>query len=275
MSTTPTTPSQHPSLVEVPTRAGVVHLRVSDRGVGRPVLLLHGGAGPASVAPLAEVLAASYPVRVVTPTHPGFDGTPRPDRVASVRDLADLYVALLDELGLEGATVVGSSLGGWVAAELALRHSPRVAAVVLVDAVGLADEADPIVDFFALSMDEVVERSYHPDHREAARAALARMPEEARALVPGNRAALLAYGGSSMADSSLRGRLAGVDVPVRVLWGAHDRVVAPSHGHAYAQAVPGASLLVLDDAGHLPPVEVPERVAADVWTFAEAHRPGR
>lgn len=152
---------------------------------------------------------------------------------------------------------------------------PRVAAVVLVDAVGLADDTDPIVDFFALGMDEVVELSYHPAHRAVARAALEQLPEAARAAVPGNRAALLAYGGRSMADPSLRGRLAGVDVPVRVLWGAHDRIVPPSHGRAYAEAVPGASLLVLDDAGHLPPVEVPERVAADVWTFAGTPRSGR
>ncbi|GAA1883523.1 alpha/beta fold hydrolase [Lapillicoccus jejuensis] len=261
--------------LDVPTSTSLVPLRVADRGSGRPVLLLHGGAGPTSVAPLAEALTASYPVRVVTPVHPGFDGTPRPEGVGSVGDLADAYVALLDVLGLEGVTVVGSSLGGWVAAEVALRHSPRVAAVVLVGSVGLADDADPIADFFALDLDEVVERSYHPAHRDAARAALAAMPEAARALVPGNRAALLAYGGATMADPTLRARLTGVTVPVRVLWGAHDRIVPPSHGRGYAEAVPGATLRVLDEAGHLPPVEVPEVVAADVWAFAGVHPPAR
>src|ERR1700677_113501 len=83
---------------------GPVELMVEERGDGRPYLVLHGGAGPQSVARFAQLLAATDGNRVVTPTHPGFGGTPRPDGLSSVAGLAALYAALLDTLGLEDVT---------------------------------------------------------------------------------------------------------------------------------------------------------------------------
>src|SRR4051812_3912336 len=107
----------------------------TDQGSGRRFLLLHGGGGPLSVAAFAERLATGN--RVITPTHPGFGGTERPDALRTVRGLAELYATLLDELQLADVTVIGNSLGGWIAAELALLHSPRVSRLILVDAVGI------------------------------------------------------------------------------------------------------------------------------------------
>src|SRR6266699_4189937 len=85
---------------------GTVELSVTERGEGHPLLLLHGGGGPLTVAGFADLLAAERPARVITPTHPGFAGTPRPDSLTSVRGLAAVYAALLAELGIEGVTVV-------------------------------------------------------------------------------------------------------------------------------------------------------------------------
>ncbi|HEY8815905.1 MAG TPA: alpha/beta hydrolase, partial [Candidatus Dormibacteraeota bacterium] len=78
------------------------------------MLLLHGGGGPQTVLPFAERLASVRPARVITPTHPGFAGTPRPDSLTTVRGLAELYTRLLDELDLSRVTVVGNSIGGWI-----------------------------------------------------------------------------------------------------------------------------------------------------------------
>ena len=103
---------------------GPVPVSYTDSGTGQPVLLLHGGAGPFSVAGFASTLsAAGY--RVIVPVHPGFDGTPRPAGLTTMAGLAAVYASLLRELDLTGTCVIGNSIGGWVAAELALAESAR------------------------------------------------------------------------------------------------------------------------------------------------------
>ena len=99
---------------------GPVQLTVEDRGQGRNFLVLHGGAGPQSVAAFAQLAAKNGRHRVLMPIHPGFSGTTRPNGLNDLGALAALYSALLDELGLEEVTVIGNSVGGWIAAELAL-----------------------------------------------------------------------------------------------------------------------------------------------------------
>ena len=140
---------------------GPVPVTVTQRGEGRPFLLLHGGAGSQSVDGFAELLSTAEPARVLTPLHPGFGGTPRPEGLDSMPGLAGLYVQLIDDLGLTGVTVIGNSIGGWIAAEIALLASPRVSDVILVDAAGLQIDEHPIVDFFALSMDQSKARKTH------------------------------------------------------------------------------------------------------------------
>jgi pimeloyl-ACP methyl ester carboxylesterase len=245
-----------------------VPVTVTERGEGRPFLLLHGGAGPRSVDGFAEMLAASEPARVLVPVHPGFDGTARPERLDSIGDLARLYVRLLDDLGLAGVTVVGSSIGGWIAAEIALLASPRVAGVVLVDAAGLQIETSPAADFFSLTMDQVADLSYYrPD---AFRIDVASMPAPQQAIMAANRAALAVYGGPAMADPGLLGRLPAVSVPALVVWGEADRMIPVEHGQAYAAAIPGARFLLIGRAGHMPQLESPEPLLRAVWDFAQA-----
>src|SRR6266478_4296579 len=144
---------------------GTVELSVTEKGQGQPFLLLHGGGGPLTVAGFADLLAAQRPARVITPTHPGFGGTPRPDSLASVQGLAAVYIALLAELGLSDVTVIGNSIGGWIAAEMALLDTNRINSFVLVDAVGIEVPGHPIADFFSLTPRQVAELSYHDPDR--------------------------------------------------------------------------------------------------------------
>jgi pimeloyl-ACP methyl ester carboxylesterase len=113
--------------------AGKVPVSYHDRGADdRTYLLLHGGAGPQSVAGFGDRLAQSGAGRVITPAHPGFDDTPRPDGLSTIAGLARLYLALLDDLGLTDVMVIGNSIGGWIAAEMAVAGSARITAVTLV-----------------------------------------------------------------------------------------------------------------------------------------------
>jgi pimeloyl-ACP methyl ester carboxylesterase len=235
----------------------LVDVRLSDRGSGAAVLLLHGGAGTASVIEYADRLAARRGVRVLVPTHPGFDGTPRPPRLTTIGGLAELYVALLDELGLIGVTVVGNSLGGWIAAEMGLLGSRRIERLVLVDAVGIEAPGFRVADICSLAPAEVADLSFHdPVGRVPDPSTLA---PAARAAVAGNRGALALYAGQpAMTDTTLRRRLGRVAYPTQVVWGASDRIADPAYGRVYAAAIPGATFELLPATGHLPQLESPD-----------------
>ena len=249
-------------VVTVETEAfDLVDVRVSERGRGPAVLLLHGGDGPASMDAYAGRLSASRGVRAFVPTHPGFAGTPRAPQVATVAGVAEVYAALLDELGLEHVTVVGSGLGGWVAAELGLLGSPRVGRLVLVDAVGIEAPGHRVADVFSLTFEEIAELSYHdPDGRAVDPAALT---PAGRLALAGDRAALALYAGQpAMTDPGLLRRLVGIPHPTRVVWGADDGIADPGYGRVLAAAVPGATFELLPATGHLPHIESPHLLDA-------------
>jgi pimeloyl-ACP methyl ester carboxylesterase len=236
-----------------------VPVTFQDEGdpAGRPHLLLHGGAGPRSVTGFAERLGTGGKARLLVPTHPGFEGTPRPETLAGAADLAALYCGLLEALHLDDVVVIGNSIGGWIAAEMALTAPARLGDLVVVDAVGIEVPGHPVVDFFSLSFPEIAKLSYHDPERF--RIDPAALPPEAQAAMAGNRAALARYaGGAAMADPSLRARLAGIKIPTLVVWGDSDGIAGPEYGRAFAGAIPGARYEVLPDTGHLPQLESPE-----------------
>jgi len=241
-------------------------LTLSDIGTGRPFLLLHGGGGPLTVTPFAQQLASTHPARVITPTHPGFAGTPRTESMGTIRDLAALYVDLIAKLDLRDVTVVGNSVGGWIAAEMALLDTSRVGRFVLVDAVGIQVEGHPIIDFFSLTPRQIAEASYHDPDRFGIDPT--KLPPEAQKAMAANRAALASYSGAAMSDPTLTERLAAVRRPVLVLWGDADRIVDAEYGRAWAQAMPDARFELLTETGHLPQLESPQKLLSAIWEFA-------
>lgn len=172
-------------------------VKIDDRGTGRPLLLLHGGAGPGSLLPFGARLAARG-VRAVTPTHPGFSGTPRPEQLRTPADLADLYVRLLDDLDLRDVFVVGFSIGGWIASEVALRGAPRIGRVAVVDGMGIEVTGHPIADVSSLRPPELAALSYHdpgsaPDP--------ATFTDAGRTAMAANLATVVSYGSPTDASS--------------------------------------------------------------------------
>jgi pimeloyl-ACP methyl ester carboxylesterase len=256
------------STVSVP-GIGPVSLTVTERGSGHPFLLLHGGGGPQTVARFAEILSTAEQAHLFTPIHPGFDGTPRPDNLTSMAGIAAVYAAYLEQRGLQDVTIIGNSIGGWIAAELALLRSPWVSSLVLVDAVGLEVPGHPVTDVRPLTLDELTRLSFHDPSKF--RIDPSRLSEEQRAGMAANRATLYLYGGESMTDSTLGERLARIEIPTLVVWGTADQIVDLAYGQAYADAIPAARLTIVPEAGHLPQIETPEILARMVWQFADAH----
>lgn len=247
----------------------------TERGEGHPFLVLHGGGGPQTVTGFADLLAAECHAKVITPIHPGFGGTVRPDAFTTIGQLARLYIALLDRLNLNDVTVVGNSVGGWIVAEMALLDTTRISSIELVDAVGIEVPGHPVVDFFALSFPEIAQRSYYEPDKFLIDPST--MTPQQQTVLAGNRAALSVYAGeTSMMDPTLAKRLSGVTLPTRVIWGDHDRIADPDYGRAYANAIPNAEFVLLTKTGHMPQLESPNRLVPTVWDFADAqahHRP--
>ncbi|GLY34738.1 alpha/beta hydrolase [Amycolatopsis sp. NBRC 101858] len=252
MTTLPAAGSLRPTRTETRT-LGPVEVTLQDRDRTRPFLLLHGGGGVATMAGFADLLAERTHSRVLLPTHPGFGGTPKDDSLTGVTELAQAYVALLDELDLTDVTVIGNSFGGWLAAEIALRKSPRVSGAVIIDGVGIEVDGHPLTDVSGLSPAELRAHSYHDPSK-------APVPPGGGTGPSPDVQALIGYTGPAMADPTLAGRLGAIDIPVHVLWGESDGIVDPGYGKAYAAAIPLATFTLLPRTGHLPQVETPEEL---------------
>jgi pimeloyl-ACP methyl ester carboxylesterase len=213
-------------------------------------LVLHGGPGPGSVTPLVDHLARDH--HVYAPTHPGWDDTIRPAELDSVPALARRYRQLITELGLHDVVVVGTSFGGWLAAELAAQEATEqstvVGRLVLIDSAGFAVPGHPL-----------------------------RMPEARNGQgPPGNAmAALAAYAGGQLTDTSLLPRLAAADTPTLLVWGEQDRITPLAYGRAVAAALPGTTFVSVPGAGHVPFRESPEAVWAVLDSFLGAGEASR
>ncbi|MBN8809413.1 MAG: alpha/beta hydrolase [Sphingomonas sp.] len=244
--------------------ADTVSLTVDRRGErGRQFLLLHSGAGPTSIMPLADALAARH--SVIVPTMPGFDGSLRPGWVGTIGDVATVYLALLERMGATDVVIVGNSVGGWIAAEMALRGSSRISAIVLVDAAGLdpSPEAGAVVDPIKLGP-AVGAYAFHDPERFG-------VPPDAAAAdrIRRNQQVLQDYAGEPyMNDPTLRDRLPGMPVRSLVLWGESDRIVTPAYGRQFAERMPGARFMLIPEAGHFPQIEATAAVTAAIEAFA-------
>jgi len=247
-----------------------VPVELTERGEGRPLLFLHPGHPAGRLDTHAQVLdLLAQGARVIAPTHPGFGGIPAPRQFTTVDDLAYLYLDLMEKLDLKGAVVAGVSLGGWIAAEMAVKSTARMSALVLANAVGIKAgdrETRDIADIYALTDKQLAELVYAEPQRMAPNPRT--LPESELLLMARSREMTGRYAWTPyMHDPKLKGRLHRIAVPALVLWGAADRVTKPDYGRAYAAAIPGARFEPIEGAGHFPHLEKPAEFARHVLSF--------
>ena len=244
-----------------------VAVDVVFKGSGPQLFVLHGGGGPVVSMPFADALSEKF--EIIAPVHPGFAGSPIPDHFDDLKDLIYLYLDLMDALDLQDAVMMGFSMGGWTAAELAVLSTARLSKLILVDAVGVKvggrDDRD-IVDVFATPQEELAKLLWHdqvkaPDPLK--------MTEAQRQIMQANRVALGLYTWEPyMHNPKLPRWLHRIDVPTLVLWGESDGLVTPDYGRAYAGMIPSAEFAVIPEAGHAPQVEQPDDFVKKVLSFA-------
>src|SRR5581483_2731416 len=209
----------HETMIDV--RDGVFRTRCYTAGSGRPLVFLHGAGGLRPDAPYLDELAQHF--TVYAPEHPGWGASTGLEHLDDVRDLATYYQDLFDALGLEGPAVVGHSLGGMIAAELAAQCAHAVSRLVLVSPVGLWRDDAPVADFFTMSPDETAQAVWHDPAGALARrySALPQDPEQLAGVLFERSRALAAAGKFlwPIPDKGLRKRLHRIKAPTLIVWG--------------------------------------------------------
>ena len=173
---------------------------------------------------------------------------------------------LLDELGLDQAMLVGHSLGGWMAAELAVWYPERVKKLVLSNAVGIRVKGTPILDLFAMNIQEIAAASF-----DNPAAALPLMPAEFNVdyllTMYRERTTLASLAWNPNYDPKLERRLSRVKCPTLIVWGKNDRLVPPAYADAFHRLVANSELVKLDDTGHMPMFEKHEEWSRIISEF--------
>jgi pimeloyl-ACP methyl ester carboxylesterase len=247
-----------------------VELELFESGEGPPILFLHGAGGFAPGHPYVAPLSARH--RLIAPSHPGFGTSSLPDWIDAVDDIAYVHLELLDRLGLDGVDIIGCSIGGWIAAELATKSPRSVRRLVMVGPVGVktgpVDRLD-VPDMFALPQPAVEKLLFHDPERM--RIDPAKLDDEQLAIAARNREtlALLAWE-PYMHNPKLRHRLHRVTAPALFLRGESDGLVSAQYLAAYARLVPNARTETIAAAGHVPHIEQAEAFARTVLAFLEA-----
>jgi pimeloyl-ACP methyl ester carboxylesterase len=246
-----------------------IELEVVERGHGAPILYLHGGAGVALDIPFIERLAKVR--RVIAPSHPGFGRSSLPDWIDSIDDIAHIYLELMDRMGLARTDLVGFSVGGWIAAEIATKVPERLVRLALIGPVGVKtgspDKLD-IPDVFAMPATNLNILRFHDPRKNPVD--LGAMSDEELNIVARNAETLaLLTWEPYMHNPKLRHRLHRVGVPTLFVRGASDGIVSSEYLERYAALVPKARIETIAEAGHLPHVEQLEATAAKVLEFLQ------
>jgi len=225
-------------------------VRLRRGGKGEPLLFLHGASGAPAILPFMEKLAQRFDVLV--PEHPGYGLSQEPEWLENIHDVAYFYLDFLKHLGLSKVTLVGSSMGGWIAMEMAVRDTSRIRSLVLVSPAGVAAPGVSPADIFLMAPEDVV-RSLFFDEK-LAQARLAQPEDVDLSLKNRHTTARLAWE-PRLHDPFLPKWLHRIEVPVKIVWGRQDRILPVGFVDFYRKLLPKAEVHILENCGHLPHAE--------------------
>ncbi len=259
-------------------------VQVLETGTGAPLLYLHGFADVHSVKetwlPFHEQLAER--ARVIAPAHPGCAETDENKDIDTIDDVVFHYLELFDVLKLTQFDLVGSCVGGWIAAEIAARHPEKIRKLVLIGATGLFVEGALIGDVFMMAQPEygssyaslremLFSSTDQPNALEMFPDGKGELEDEVRRYQMLRFGSRIGFKPPYFYNRSLKNRLHRISCPALVVWGAKDGFVPRSHGETYAKLIPGAEeLKVISGAGHSVHVEKPDEIAKLVWNCLAA-----
>jgi pimeloyl-ACP methyl ester carboxylesterase len=242
--------------------------RGGPRDDGAPTLLyLHGAGGSGNVVAFAESLAERFDV--ILPDHPGFGESDLPGWLDTVHDAAYFYLDLLKALDLRDVHVVGSSLGGWIALEIAVRSTQRLKSLVLSGAAGLNCAEARRGDIFMWEPEQRIRNMIVDQGLADKILGLKPSAEQAAIAVKNEFATARLAWEPRFFDPHLHKWLHRIDVPAQIVWGDTDRVFPLPFAHNLHKHIPGAALAIIAQCGHLPHVEQPGRFKQIITGFID------
>jgi pimeloyl-ACP methyl ester carboxylesterase len=248
------------------------------RGGSGPTLVYFHSAGGENTHPALEQLTESF--EVLVPMFPGFAESEGIDGIDGVEDAVFHLLDLWDLLGLQSPPLLGLSLGGWLALELATRYPEKVGRMVLVNPVGICIPEQPINEMFGRTPGELADMLF-ADQSYPIAAAMHQMDAFAGDVGKETEIPLevvlpmwKALGATAklgwdpyLHNPKLRSRLRRITAPTLVVAGAQDGLVPPVYAETFAAEIPGARLEVIEGAAHWLPFEKPDELAALVTSF--------
>ncbi len=229
-----------------------------------PLLYLHGTNLGNLWLEYHSTLSQNF--HVFAPDPPGFGLTERPDWMRDMSDYILFFRDLLDELGLDTPVIVGHSLGGWMAVEMAVWYPERVKKLVLSNAVGIRVKGKPIADLFAMAPQELLAACF-----DDFTAAMPLIPPEVNVdylLAQYKQLTTLAsLAWNPNYDPKLERRLASVKTPTLVIWGRNDRLIPVAYAETYHRLIAHSRLVILDGTGHMPMFEKPREWCKAISDF--------
>ncbi len=238
-------------------RDGKLSVELQTYGTGDPLLYIHGAGGLLGVDPFLEELGKDF--KVIAPHLPGYGESTGGELIDDVIDAALFYHELMDELGIDQAHIVGHSMGGMLAAEVAALDVSRARKLVLVGSAGFWLDENPIPDFFALDLSELGSYLFHDPKSAFAQMFLA-VPEDMDQLADMyvERVKRLAVASKFLwpiPDRGLKKRAYRIAAPTLVLWGASDRLIPPVYAGEFTKHIKHATVQMIENAGHMLPYE--------------------
>jgi pimeloyl-ACP methyl ester carboxylesterase len=251
-------------------RVAGCNVSVMRGGSGQPLLFLHGARGGGQWLPFMEALSNDF--EVLAPEHPGFGKSETPPWLDNIGDVACFYLDFMEKLGLTGVHLVGTSLGGWIAAEIGVRNQASLATLTLVAAAGLHLKGVPKGDMFMWSFPELARNLFY-DRKYAEWMLLAEPSEEEQNLQLKNRFTTAKLGWQPrLYDPHLSKWLHRITVPTLIVWGANDKLIPAAYATAFRDAIPGAQLEMFENCGHMPQIEKAQEFAAALAQFLKGAR---
>ena len=239
-------------------------------GKGAPVLFLHGGGGVAGWAPFMDKLSDRFDL--IVPDHPGFGRSDTPVWLDDIQDLAFFYLDFMKALGLTKVHLVGSAIGGWIAADLAARNTGRLASLTLVGAAGIHINGVPKGDPFMWTEEEHMRNLFHDQSFAEARLNAEKTDEDHDIALKNEFAFARVAWEPRFYSRHLRKWLHRIDVPTLIVWGENDKLFPPVYAHEYGKLIPGSRVEIIPACGHLPQIEKADQFVASFTRFAEEAR---